>query len=228
MFVYQAGGHFISRPLLTSLERVRRSIQHKERVPRAGITPTEQERKPATVDVTQTMRQRGFSAEAEGEAAQKNFHRSKYKNEERQPRCLLCFAISRWHATLTQRRNKMEFDSRAALKTVSRLIEGADKNQMHSIFLNNRGEVDHVSVDRVNEDGEPVEVFLVEEQAAGGRPTFSILNILPEGIFLENTAEVVFIAEDETLLEAINYAAGERERFYSERAEEYGPSAWPN
>jgi hypothetical protein len=197
-------------------------------VPRAGITPTEQERKPATVDVTQTMRQRGFSAEAEGEAAQKNFHRSKYKNEERQPSLSAVLRKKSMAGDSDAEEETMEFDSLAALKAVSRLIEGADENQMHSIFLNNRGEVDHVSVDRVSEDGEPVGVtFLLERQTAG-RPTFSILNILPEGIFLENTAQVVFIAEDETLLEAINYAASERERFYSERAEEYGPSAWPN
>ena len=124
--------------------------------------------------------------------------------------------------------------SPAQIQRVKQLISDADRNQFQTIFLTSHDDIDHVSVSRKDEDGElqvrddQIISSLIEEQSAQPKPTFGILSILPDGFFLEVRADYSAIEPDDaTLAEAIEYAMESRQSFYEQRAEEFGPDAWP-
>lgn len=111
------------------------------------------------------------------------------------------------------------------VKAVKRIIEQADKTKAYLVFLNRHVEVNHVS--DISDDGD-VWIGLAEDaQGQSGGPYFEILSITPGGTILIHGEEYLAGLDDEGLAEAITNAHGEREQFYTERAEQFGSSAYP-
>jgi hypothetical protein len=106
-------------------------------------------------------------------------------------------------------------------------------DSIHLLYLNSYDEVERVSHKL---EGSKTKPFLVGrtpkedidylpllEQAGDGKPYWEICS-------LDNTGEMVAdgdIISDWQLQTALDNAVAERTRFYAEREEAYGPSAWP-
>jgi|HubBroStandDraft_5_1064220.scaffolds.fasta_scaffold31968_4 hypothetical protein len=104
------------------------------------------------------------------------------------------------------------------------LIELALKSGEPTLFfINKQGDEDSISLRR--EDADDEEVFVhVSEQAP--TPNFQICTVVKERV-LDSNGELLDVNDEPALAEAIQNAEDERIRFYSERAEVFGETAWP-
>lgn len=111
-----------------------------------------------------------------------------------------------------------------AVVEVKRVLETTDGSQSLLVFLDREGDINHVSETTFDDD---TWIRLREEaRAVSGGPFFEILSYSPNGLFTHD-GQNIFSDDDEALSEAIKQADEERTRFYKEKAEEFGPSAYP-
>jgi hypothetical protein len=114
-------------------------------------------------------------------------------------------------AVMPSLEEEMEQSIQVAVNTVKKYIDNADESQSYMVFLNRHGEIDIVSKDTDDE------VFV-------RLPYFEIIRILVGGCLFIPLNKFLPEVSDEELKTAILKADNNRQQFYEERAEEFGPA----
>ena len=117
----------------------------------------------------------------------------------------------------------------ATLEQVIHEVDDAlkDSKSIHSIYLNLQGEVDmaSVAIQDLGDGPTPDDYDLLRDEISS--PSFEICSVGGGGEILTALGKVVRTGDNAALQEALENAVSERQRFYSERAAEHGPTAWP-
>jgi hypothetical protein len=111
----------------------------------------------------------------------------------------------------------------AAIRTLRNFIEKRDQTQNHLVFLTKHGSLDSVS-------GDDWTAIAEEARARSGGPHFDILSICADGRLITGQSVEEYLVGniiDYTLGRTIGEALDAYETFYKERAEEFGPGAYP-
>jgi hypothetical protein len=105
-------------------------------------------------------------------------------------------------------------------------VNAVDTKQPSLFFIDRQGNIDRVSLCPDRFEGTAVEdIHITLLEAAGcGRPCFPICTVV-NGVLQDRSGDTI---ETEDLPALLKDAEDERIRFYSERAKEYGESAWPS
>ncbi len=111
---------------------------------------------------------------------------------------------------------------------IERLVERyVDMKEPAMLFINRQGDIDSVSLrpgqHDSDDDGRDIVMELLEH-AGCSRPYFQICTVI-DGVIQDQEGDVITIDD---LQAAVRSAEQERIRFYSEREEIYGESAWPH
>ena len=110
------------------------------------------------------------------------------------------------------------------IKAVRELIEeSSNTNTAGIVFIDRHGEL---SVSQTTESNHEVWIDLLEEAEMMSRPYFEVLSFKNGTVFVQGSEYVAGIS-DEDLQAAILEATSMRDDFYRPRAEEFGPSAYP-
>ena len=109
------------------------------------------------------------------------------------------------------------------MKSIQERVEKAiNGHEAVLLFVDRRGDVDAVGVrDGV---GDQDSVFFELAENAQSQGTYFPICTVVNGVIQDNSGDIVDIDE---LPGALKDAEAERVRFYSEREQEYGESAWP-
>jgi hypothetical protein len=119
-----------------------------------------------------------------------------------------------------------------ALKTITNFIERRHVSECHfgnagMIFIDRHGEIccNEAATNRCSDEDQFIRLQ-EEARAISGGPYFEILSYKNGTMFVLSDEHLAGIS-DEDLQAAILDADARREQFYEERAEEFGPRAYP-